>query len=119
MVRGFRRGSREDEAALEKRRFENRCLSVFPDEDGMYVVQGRLPAEVGALLMRAVEAAGDALYREEGAPEPVADTHKAAARRRADALAEPVGEKVAKAAQRPGSILTPSPSAAPGPSGIR
>jgi hypothetical protein len=86
MVRGFRRGSREDEAALEKRRFENRCLSVFPDEDGMYVVQGRLPAEVGALLMRAVEAAGDALYREEGAPEPVADTHKAAARRRADAL---------------------------------
>ena len=87
MVRGFRRGSREDEAALEKRRFESRCLSVFPDEDGMYVVQGRLPAEVGALLMRAVEAASDALYREEGCgAESEADTRKAAAQRRADAL---------------------------------
>jgi hypothetical protein len=86
MVRGFRRGSREDEAALERRRSESRCLSVFPDEDGMYVVQGRLPAEVGALLMRAVEAASDALYREERAPEPEADTRKAAAQRRADAL---------------------------------
>ena len=86
MVRGFRRGSREDEAALEMRRFESRCLSVFPDEDGMYVVQGRLPAEVGALLLRAVEAAGDALYREDRGPEPETDTRKAAAQRRADAL---------------------------------
>jgi hypothetical protein len=64
MVRAFRRGSRDDEAALEERRHESRTLSVFPDEDGMYVVKGRLTAEVGALLMRAVEAASDALYRE-------------------------------------------------------
>ncbi|MGH7575175.1 MAG: hypothetical protein ACREM1_08625, partial [Longimicrobiales bacterium] len=32
--------------------------SVFPDDDGMYVVKGRLTPEVGALLMRAIEAAG-------------------------------------------------------------
>ena len=95
MVRGFRRGSREDEAALERERHERRALSVFPDEDGMYVVKGRLPAEVGALLMRAVEAASDALYREERGPPGAeaeadtgraADTQKAAAQRRADAL---------------------------------
>ena len=67
MVRSVRRGSREDEAALEKIRHESRALSVFPDDDGMYVIRGRLPAEVGALLMRAVEAASDALYRKERA----------------------------------------------------
>ena len=66
MVRAFRKGTREEEAELERTRHERRCLSVFPDEDGMYLVRGRLTAEVGALLMRAVEAAGDALFREEG-----------------------------------------------------
>jgi len=86
MVRGFRRGSRDDEADLDKVRHERRSLSVFPDEEGMYVVKGRFPAEVGALLMRAVEAASDALYREERGPGPEADTQQAAAQRRADAL---------------------------------
>ena len=88
MVRGFRRGSRKDEAALERERHESRTLSVFPDDDGMYVVKGRLPAEVGALLMRAVEAASDALYREKREPRLETDTEreKAAAQRRADAL---------------------------------
>ncbi|MCJ7630332.1 MAG: HNH endonuclease, partial [Longimicrobiales bacterium] len=90
MVRGFRRGSREDEAAWERRLHESRTLSVFPDEDGMVVVRGRLPAEVGALLMRAVEAASDALFREQRVPglEAVADrdTQREAAQRRADAL---------------------------------
>jgi len=86
MVRGFRRGSRDDEADLDKVRHERRSLSVFPDEEGMYVVKGRLPAEVGALLMRAVEAASDALYREERGPGSEADTQQAAAQRRADSL---------------------------------
>ena len=93
MVRGYKRGSRADEAALERERHESRTFSVFPDEDGMYAVRGRLPAEVGALLMRAVEAASDALYREarESGPwakvlRPEEETQKAAAQRRADAL---------------------------------
>jgi hypothetical protein len=64
MVRGVKRGSREDEAALERERYESRSFSVFPDGDGMYVVKGRLPAELGVLLMRAIDAASDALYRE-------------------------------------------------------
>ena len=87
MVRGFRRGSREDEAEADERRHRSRTFSVFPDEDGMYVVRGRLPAEVGVLLMRAVEAAGDALYRAN--PNPLhssSDSQRAAAQRRADAL---------------------------------
>ena len=32
MLRGYRLGSREAEAARERRRIESRCLSVFPDE---------------------------------------------------------------------------------------
>jgi hypothetical protein len=63
LVRSWRRLGREDEAALERRRHESRCLSVFPDDEGMYLVRGRLDPEVGALLMRAIEAASDALYR--------------------------------------------------------
>ena len=87
MVRGFRLGSRQDEADREKERFESRCFSVFPDEEGMYVVKGRLTPEVGALLMRAVEAASDALYREKG-PKSVSyeTSSEDAAHRRADAL---------------------------------
>ncbi len=87
MVRGWKLGSRQDEVDRERERIESRTLSVFPDEEGMYEVRGRLTPEQGALLMRAVEAASDALYRERepenGSAEP---SREAAARRRADAL---------------------------------
>jgi hypothetical protein len=91
MVRAVRRGSAKDEAAWERECYESRTLSVFPDDDpGMVVVRGRLPAEMGALVMRAVEAASDALYREERPvwqKEDEAESEKKAAQRRADALA--------------------------------
>jgi hypothetical protein len=85
MVRGFKLGSRQDEADREKERFESRTFSVFPDEEGMYEVKGKLTPEVGALLMRAVEAASDALYHER--KNVSAETSfQDAAHRRADAL---------------------------------
>ena len=60
---------------------------MFPDEEGMYVVNGRLTPEVGALLMRAVEAASDSLYREKGPKRVSYETSfEDAAHRRADAL---------------------------------
>ena len=62
-VRAWRLMCRLDENELEKIRHRSRCFSVFPDEEGMYVVRGRLDPEVGAMLMRAVDAASDALYR--------------------------------------------------------
>ena len=49
-------------------------------EDGMYVMRGRLEPEVGAVLMRAIEAAGDALYRAESP-----DARPQSRQRRADA----------------------------------
>ena len=64
LVRGWKRLSRFDERQQERIRHAGRCFSVFPDEEGMYVVKGRLDPEVGAALMSAVEAASDALFAE-------------------------------------------------------
>ena len=58
--------SRDEELTAEQARHRSRAFSVFVDGDGMYVVKGRLEPEVGAVLMRAVEAASDALFRVEG-----------------------------------------------------
>jgi len=82
MIRSYRKGSGADEAARERERRASRMVSVFPDEDGMYVLRGRLTPETGALLMRALEAVGDALFRERGAMS-VEDTERDAAQRRA------------------------------------
>ena len=70
LVRAWRRVDRleeqwregEGEREREGERHRTRELTVFPDEDGMYVIRGRLDPEVGAMLMRALDAAGDALY---------------------------------------------------------
>ena len=89
MVRAWKRGSRKDEATLKRERHESRTFSVFPDDDGMYAVRGRLDPEVGALLMRALEAGSDALFREQSVPaelESAAARARAAAQRRADAV---------------------------------
>lgn len=108
MVRGWKMGSRETEAEREQARLDSRCFSLAPDASGMYVVRGRLPPELGILVMRAIEAAGDVLFREEhrkgerkdtgqrrDGPTPGENTAAAvdpeaavrdAARRRADAL---------------------------------
>ena len=79
LVRSWRRPGPSDEAAVEARRHASRCLSVFPDDDGSYLIRGRLDPEVGALLMRAIEAASDAQYRG-SVPETTPE------QRRADAL---------------------------------
>jgi hypothetical protein len=65
LVRGWKTLGRLEEAKAERLRHRLRSFSVFPSEDGMYVVKGVVSPEVGALLMRAIEAAGDALYREQ------------------------------------------------------
>ncbi|MDX1647786.1 MAG: DUF222 domain-containing protein [Longimicrobiales bacterium] len=62
MVRAYRTMSRDDEARRERLLHRTRRFSVVPDGEGMYVVRGRLMPEVAAVLMRAVDAAADALY---------------------------------------------------------
>ena len=64
-VRMWKKLSRDAELTAEQARRRSRTFSVFVDGDGMYLVKGRLEPEVGAMLMRAVEAASDALLRRE------------------------------------------------------
>ena len=45
------------------RQHESRALRVYREEGGMVVIQGRLDPEGGAVLMQALTAAQDALYR--------------------------------------------------------
>ena len=80
-VRGVRHLSRDGEIGAEEARHRARAFSVFIDADGTYVVRGRLEPEAGAVLMRAVEAASDALYRAEDV-----DARPRSRQRRADAI---------------------------------
>jgi hypothetical protein len=74
LVRGWKTLGRLEEAKAEQLRHRLRRFSVLPSEDGTYAVRGVVSPEVGAMLMRAIEAASDALYRacpgDEDAPEP-------------------------------------------------
>lgn len=92
-VRGWKTRNRTEEAEWERLRHESRSLSVFPDDEGMYVVRGKLDPEVGTLLMRAIEAASDALYRKDAKGEKARSammgrdvSEREAAQRRADAI---------------------------------
>ena len=62
VVRAYRRTEQAELETAELQR-EGRYLNLYTDDNGMLVVEGRLPAEVGALLTRAVEAAEQELWQ--------------------------------------------------------
>jgi hypothetical protein len=64
LVRGWRRVDQFAEARETARRHASRTLHVYQDEDGMVIVRGRLAPEAGAVLMQALTAARDTLYRQ-------------------------------------------------------
>ena len=80
LVRGWRRADRDALPDAEQVLLASRSLSMQVDEDGMVVLRGRLPAEVGAVLLRAVEAALEQV------PAPADGDDPTIAQRRADAL---------------------------------
>lgn len=63
IVRGWRRVDRQAEARAATRQHAARALHVYQDEDGTVVLRGRLTADVGALLLRALDAARETLYQ--------------------------------------------------------
>jgi 5-methylcytosine-specific restriction endonuclease McrA len=63
IVRGWRRVDRQAETRQATRQHAERGLHVYEDEDGTVVVRGRLAPEVGALLVRALDAARETLYQ--------------------------------------------------------
>ena len=64
IVRGWRRMDRNAEIAEAKQQHVHRALHVYQDEDGMVVFRGRLAPEVGAVLIKALAAAREALYQQ-------------------------------------------------------
>jgi hypothetical protein len=63
-VRQWRALERHGEEEVERRRHESRSLWIVPNDDGGYEIRGTLPAEVGVLFMRALDAGTDVLFRE-------------------------------------------------------
>jgi hypothetical protein len=64
IVRGWRwmdRKTELDDTVLQHKR---RALRVYRSDDGTVIVRGRLTPEVGALLLKALDAAGEALYQQ-------------------------------------------------------
>ena len=91
IVRGWRRVDRQAEAREAARQHSGRALHVYQDADGTVVLRGRLTPEVGALLLRALEAGRETLYQRHRATGSVASDHAAEVptrpQQQADALA--------------------------------
>ena len=96
VVREWRRIDRTVEASDDDLRDASSHLTTHIDENGMFVIRGRLAPEAGEVLMKALKAAGDKLYAEQPKDRPPAG------KVRADALAL-VAESALKARLDPGS----------------
>ena len=73
IVRGWRCVDRQAEARETATRHASRALHVYPDADGTVIVRGRLEPEAGAMLMQALTAAREALYKRANAAAPPTD----------------------------------------------
>ena len=82
LVRGWRQADQAAQADGEQVRLASRMLSTQVDDNGMLLLRARLTPEVGAVLLRAVEAA----LEQVPAPAAGAGGEPTIAQRRADAL---------------------------------
>jgi 5-methylcytosine-specific restriction endonuclease McrA len=73
IVRGWRQMDRKAEAEESARHDKSRAVRVYHDDDGTVVIRGRLAPEVGAVLLRALEAARETLYQRSRAEVPAND----------------------------------------------
>ena len=85
LVSKYRTAKRAQDAPVANEQHRDRELSHYYDHDGCLIIKARLPAEQGALIVKALEMAMDKDFRESdvtaGTPEPIAARH-------ADALAD-------------------------------
>jgi len=98
LVQGYRRAKEAAELSREAEQQATRQLSYFYDTDGSLVLKARLPAEIGALVLKALEAAvKDTVVRDVSAETPIkrptwgvitkpSDERPSLGARRADAL---------------------------------
>ncbi|MCY3969777.1 MAG: DUF222 domain-containing protein [Acidobacteria bacterium] len=96
VVRSWRRIDRSVEAADDELRDASSHVTTHIDENGMFVIRGRLAPEAGEVVMKALKAAGEKLHAEQQEDRPPAG------KVRADALAL-VAESALKGGLDPGS----------------
>ena len=85
LVSKYRGAKRAQDAALAEEQYRDRELSHYYDHDGCLVIKARLPAEQGAMIIKALEMAMEKDFAESVGGGDAHDTPIAA--RRADALA--------------------------------
>ena len=85
LVSKYRTAKRVQDASVANEQYRDRELSHYYDHDGCLVIKARLPAEQGALIVKALEMAMDKDFR---VSDVTAETSQPIAVRRADALAE-------------------------------
>lgn len=97
LVARFRRAERLQDCETANRQHENRFFDYHYDDDGCLVLKGRLPAEQGALIIKALEMAMEKEFSSDvtagqvpsgRTSEVAADEPEPVAARRADALAD-------------------------------
>jgi hypothetical protein len=86
LVRAFRRSKESQELTREAQQQASRSLSWFHDEDGSLVIKARLPAEAGAVFLKALEAAENALPPPDVSAATSLEPVQSRIARRADAL---------------------------------
>jgi hypothetical protein len=99
LVRRYRWTQRRDAAKQAENRHLARELHCFHDDDGALVLHARLPADAGALVLKALQVAGDIL-REESRDAGVAEPNVSAETSETKQLAHPLGAKRADALRR-------------------
>ncbi len=87
LVRAFRRAKESQELSREAQQQANRSLSWFHDEDGSLVIKARLPAEAGAVFLKALETAENAMPPPDVSAETSLEPVQSRSAHRADALA--------------------------------
>jgi uncharacterized protein DUF222/HNH endonuclease len=85
LIRGYRYSKKLNEKDTAEKQFKTRSLNYRWEEDGSLTFKGRLPAEVGAMLIKAIDSAVEHVDRGEANTD---STWEPIETRRADALAE-------------------------------
>ena len=85
LVRGYRRAKDAEELSREAQQQANRYFSYRYDDDGSLVFKGSMPAEIGALFLKALQAAVDEFPTTDVSAE-TSTVKSPIAARRADAL---------------------------------
>jgi hypothetical protein len=62
LASAWRQVDRTAEEQLTEHRLRSRALQVYQDDDGMFVIRGRLTPEVGAVMRQALDAARDRIF---------------------------------------------------------